>query len=185
MIIIQITEKQLTDLIYKAVSDAMERYNKPKEVEDELFTVPQAAEFLSLSVATIYGLNHQGDIPSMKRSKRLYFSKKDLIDYLKKGKKKTNSELADNAKVLTQSAVATVESDENSFLEDWQSRGNYSYEERFKLDVEAYKTTYFLPNSSQSAEFEEQELLGRLIKNLTQARSPYFKGYREFLKNKL
>jgi excisionase family DNA binding protein len=60
---------------------------------DELLTVQDAAKFLSLSVPTVYGLISKGDIPVMKRSKRCYFLRADLIDYLKKGRKMSNSEI--------------------------------------------------------------------------------------------
>jgi len=33
----------------------------------------------------------------MKRSKRLYFSKNDLIEYLKKGRRKSNDEIEEEA----------------------------------------------------------------------------------------
>lgn len=62
--------------------------------QDQLLTVPQAAEFLTLSVPTVYGLISKGAIPCMKRSKRVYFSRDELITYLKQGKKQTVSELA-------------------------------------------------------------------------------------------
>lgn len=70
---------------------------KSKENEpqaEELLTVQGAAKFLSLSVPTIYGLIHKGEIPVMKRSKRCYFSKTELINYLKQGRKKTVLEIA-------------------------------------------------------------------------------------------
>lgn len=60
---------------------------------DELLTVQDAAKFLTLSVPTIYGLIAKNAIPCMKRSKRVYFSKIELINYLKQGKKKTLSEI--------------------------------------------------------------------------------------------
>jgi excisionase family DNA binding protein len=60
---------------------------------DELFTIPQAANFLSLAPATLYGLIHKGQIPHMKRSKRVYFSRQELFDYLKQGKRKANFEI--------------------------------------------------------------------------------------------
>lgn len=66
--------------------------HKPKEQglktdTDELLTVQDTAKFLSLSVSTVYGLIHKGEIPVMKRSKRCYFSKIELINYLKSFKK--------------------------------------------------------------------------------------------------
>jgi excisionase family DNA binding protein len=59
-----------------------------------LLTVPEAAQFLTLSVATIYTLTSRGELPFMKRSKRNYFLKEDLVNYLKAGRSKTNKEIA-------------------------------------------------------------------------------------------
>lgn len=64
---------------------------------DELLTVQDTAKFLSLSVPTVYTLISKGELPVMKRSKRCYFSKIELIDYLKQGRKKTVSETASEA----------------------------------------------------------------------------------------
>ncbi len=63
----------------------------------DLLTVEQAAEFLHLSVPTIYGLISKGEIPVMKRSKRCYFTKADLLDYLKHGRKSSVLETAKKA----------------------------------------------------------------------------------------
>lgn len=59
---------------------------------DELLTVQDTAKFLSLSVSTVYALISKGELPVMKRSKRCYFSKVELINYLKQGRKKTIAE---------------------------------------------------------------------------------------------
>lgn len=64
---------------------------------DELLTVQDTAKFLSLSVPTVYGLISKGELPVMKRSKRCYFSKIELINYLKQGRKKTLAETASEA----------------------------------------------------------------------------------------
>lgn len=64
---------------------------------DELLTVQDAAKFLTLSVPTIYGLISKGELPVMKRSKRCYFSKVDLLNYVKQGKRKTIAETAAEA----------------------------------------------------------------------------------------
>lgn len=73
--------------------------HKPKEQgelleADDLLTVQATAKFLSLSVPTVYGLISKGELPVMKRSKRCYFSKVELINYLKQGRKKTLAEIA-------------------------------------------------------------------------------------------
>lgn len=71
--------------------------NKSQIPDDELLTVKATALFLSLSVPTIYALIAKGDLPVMKRSKRCYFSKLDLINYLKLGKKNTAPVIASDA----------------------------------------------------------------------------------------
>ena len=65
--------------------------------KDELLTVRDAAQFLSLSVPTIYGLISKSELPVMKRSKRCYFSKSDLLHYVRQGRKKTLAETAQEA----------------------------------------------------------------------------------------
>jgi len=64
---------------------------------EQLLNVQQTADFLSLSVPTIYSKVSKGELPVMKRAKRLYFSKAELLDYLKQGRKKTNAEIEDEA----------------------------------------------------------------------------------------
>ena len=84
-------------LIAQIHPDDKEHYINFSEQSEQLLTVQQTAEFLSLSVPTMYGLIHKGELPVMKRSKRCYFSKIELIAYLKKGRKKTSSEKASEA----------------------------------------------------------------------------------------
>lgn len=64
---------------------------------DQLLTVQQAAQFLSLATATIYSMVCRGEIPSSKRGKRLYFSKQELTEWVKSGRNKTLSDHASDA----------------------------------------------------------------------------------------
>lgn len=68
-----------------------------REEPDQFLTIKQAAEFLNLAVPTIYSKVSKKELPFMKRSKRLYFSREELMEYLKKGRKKTADELASEA----------------------------------------------------------------------------------------
>ena len=63
------------------------------EQTEQLFSVHEAAEFLRLTVPTIYSKVSKGELPVMKRSKRLYFSSIELMDYVKEWHKKTNAEI--------------------------------------------------------------------------------------------
>jgi excisionase family DNA binding protein len=99
--ITQITPPELETLIENSIRKILSNHhsNSPQQPTDELLTVQDAAQLLRLSVPTIYGLIHKGEIPVMKRSKRCYFSKVDLIEYLKAGKKKTLAELANETDI--------------------------------------------------------------------------------------
>lgn len=93
----------------KAVSNLQETVNDIKNLllqkgnnnnqpeADELLTVHQAADFLSLTAPTLYSLISKGEVPVMKRSKRCYFLKQDLINYLKEGRRKVPAEIATEA----------------------------------------------------------------------------------------
>ena len=64
---------------------------------EQLLTIKQAAELLSLSVPTIYGLVQRAAIPVSKRRKRLYFSRQELTEWIKAGRKLTISEIESQA----------------------------------------------------------------------------------------
>ena len=71
---------------------------EPTDHPEQLLTIQQAAEFLSLSVPTLYTKVSKGELPVMKQGKRLYFSRTELLDYLKDGRKKSNAEIEAEAK---------------------------------------------------------------------------------------
>lgn len=84
---------QLTNEVCEIKRLLIEIGSVPKTETDELLTVQDAAKFLTLSVPTIYGLISKSSIPCMKRGKRVYFSKVELLNYLKDGRRKTISEI--------------------------------------------------------------------------------------------
>ena len=71
---------------------------EPTDQPEQLLTIQQAAEFLSLTVPTMYSKVSKREIPCMKRSKRLYFARTELLEYLKDGRKKSNAEIEQEAK---------------------------------------------------------------------------------------
>lgn len=79
----------------ESIEKLLSKSNEPQPIEqpDQLLTIQQAAEFLSLAVPTLYSMVSRGDLPVMKRSKRLYFSRIELINYLKQGRRKTHAEI--------------------------------------------------------------------------------------------
>lgn len=60
---------------------------------DELMNVKRVAEYLSISVSTIYRLTFTMEIPCTKRGKRLYFRKEEINKWLAEGRRKTRAEI--------------------------------------------------------------------------------------------
>lgn len=65
----------------------------PTTQTEKLLSIQEAAEFLNLTVPTMYSKVSKNEIPFMKRSKRLYFSSVQLMEYIKDGRKKSNAEI--------------------------------------------------------------------------------------------
>jgi excisionase family DNA binding protein len=89
---------QLVTMLTKEVSELrsllINRQEKTSTIKPEkLLTIQEAAQFLNLSVPTIYSKVSKGELPVMKRSKRLYFSSIELMAYVKDGRKKSNAEI--------------------------------------------------------------------------------------------
>lgn len=64
---------------------------------DKMITLKEACEFLNLSQPTLYRKVSNREIPHSKRGRKLYFSTKELSQYLQKGKRKTLEEIQEEA----------------------------------------------------------------------------------------
>jgi excisionase family DNA binding protein len=66
---------------------------------DRLLNIREAGEFLTLARPTIYALVSKGQIPfcKPKGTKRLYFNKQELSDWVQSGRKQTISEIKEQA----------------------------------------------------------------------------------------
>ena len=94
---------QLIDARLSSIEDLLlDIKHQPKEVEpnetpEQFLTIQEAAQLLNLTVPTLYSKVSRRELPVMKRGKRLYFSKTELIDYIKDGRKKSNFEIEQEA----------------------------------------------------------------------------------------
>lgn len=93
--ITQITPPELESLIENSLIRILrnQKIQKSQPETDQLLTIQQVADFLSLSIPTIYGLVSKSEIPCMKKGKRLYFSKDEITNWIKAGRKKTLAEI--------------------------------------------------------------------------------------------
>lgn len=70
-----------------------EQETTQKNDEDMLLTIDQTTEFLGLAKSTLYSKVCRREIPHIKRGNRLYFSKKDLTEWLKDGQRPMMKEI--------------------------------------------------------------------------------------------
>jgi len=84
------------------IEKLLQKKQEAQPESDQLLTIQQAAEFLKLSVPTIYGLVSRSAIPVSKKTKRLYFSRQELTTYIKEGRRKTVSEIEAEADCFLQ-----------------------------------------------------------------------------------
>ena len=94
----EISFNNLPEAVAELTRKVDELYNviknvQPQDPQDQFLSVGETAEFLNLSVPTIYSKVSKRELPYMKRGKRLYFNRKDLETYLKGGRVKTVREL--------------------------------------------------------------------------------------------
>lgn len=87
-------EQLLNQLIKQATA--------PQSEQDVFLTVPEAADFLKISVPTLYGYTQKAEVPCFRKGKRLYFSKKQLIKWIEQGKKFSSKEIAEHAETYLQ-----------------------------------------------------------------------------------
>ncbi|MGC6413596.1 MAG: helix-turn-helix domain-containing protein [Bacteroidia bacterium] len=96
--IIIIDKTDLEELIQGAVKNAVQNAQKAKPT-DELMDVNQASKFLHLAKQTLYGLTSERLIPYLKRGKRIYFKKEELLNWVNQGKMKTREEIVNEGRV--------------------------------------------------------------------------------------
>lgn len=92
--IIIVTPNELALLIDSSVRKALsEQSPKSSYSDDKPLSIEEAAAFLQMPKSSIYQLTSTRQIPFSKVGKPLFFFRKDLLEWLESGKKKTKKEI--------------------------------------------------------------------------------------------
>lgn len=109
IIITTITKTEIQQLVESAVQKALkEKSTSKKSDQDDFLNVEEAASFLGIAKATLYGKCSKLLVPHFKQGKKLYFRQSELTRYLQSGKRKTihdiqhkvNAQLSERGKQL-------------------------------------------------------------------------------------
>lgn len=104
-----LSTKNIDDLIDELAQRVVNRLKEEHFNESELLikkqdsdplSIQEASKFLNLSVATIYSKISRGELPVNKRGKKLYFLKEELFEYIKAGRRPSNSEILSGTQSL-------------------------------------------------------------------------------------
>jgi len=101
IIITTISKIDMQKFIESAVEKAILQSSKNETTQSDTFLdVDQAASFLGIAKATLYGKCSKLSVPHFKKGKKLYFHQSELIEYLKSGKRKTIQDIQKNVNTL-------------------------------------------------------------------------------------
>lgn len=69
-----------------------------RRLDKEMLTVDEVAEFMGISKSTLYKMSHTRELPIYKPTgKKLYFEKKDVVEYLKRNRQMSQEEIEQEA----------------------------------------------------------------------------------------
>ena len=101
LVLTQLSTPELQQIICDAVKTALAEQSLKQTTETDIIGgVELAMEITGKAKPTIYDLVHKRLIPHSKRGKQLYFSRRELLEWINSGKRKTVSEIQLDAQIL-------------------------------------------------------------------------------------
>lgn len=89
--LILVSKEELIQILQVSLKEVLreEASVKDKSDPEDILDIQEAAQFLKLSINTIYGYTSQSRVPFIKRGKKLYFEKSKLEAWLKEGSRES------------------------------------------------------------------------------------------------
>lgn len=79
------------------IEDLLSKETQLKVSENDFINAKEASEILNFSLSTLYTKVCRREVPFYKQGNRLYFSRQELFDWIKEGRKKTFNDINANA----------------------------------------------------------------------------------------
>lgn len=84
----------MAQMIENSVRKAFSEFSpKSSYIDDKPLNIDEAVEFLQMPKSSIYQLSSTRQIPFNKVGKKLFFFKKNLLEWLETGRKKTQKQI--------------------------------------------------------------------------------------------
>ncbi|MEO7991908.1 MAG: helix-turn-helix domain-containing protein [Chryseolinea sp.] len=102
--LLSLNEAEFKAFLREALTEILREVKHKAEANiPDILNVSEAAAFLKLQISTLYEKTATRLIPHFKKGNRLYFYRKDLEDWLREGRVKTQRELQSDASTFTMS----------------------------------------------------------------------------------
>jgi len=82
----KVLKKFLTKIIVEILEDRIPTNQNSSVDKPDLVFIDEAAEITGLKKSTIYLKSSKKEIPHMKRGRKLYFKRSELLEWIEKGK---------------------------------------------------------------------------------------------------
>ena len=94
IILTNVSLDEIVDKIVERLASSKQELIHHEENKDakEYLSVEEASELIRLAVTTIYGLTHNKAIPYLKKGRKLWFKRSELLQWLDSGRKETKEE---------------------------------------------------------------------------------------------
>lgn len=93
-----LTEQEFKEFLKSAIKEILsEDLRNLKNDLPDILNIKEASAFLKLKIATLYEKTSLKVIPHFKKGNKLYFKRKELEEWIRSGKVKTNPELEGQA----------------------------------------------------------------------------------------
>ena len=91
--------QELESAIYRQVKKVLSEITENQQTDkNDLINLDEAAKFLSVARATMYGYVYKKVLPFRKRRGRVYFSKSELLEWVNASRRPSKDEIQQAAK---------------------------------------------------------------------------------------
>jgi len=120
---------------------------------DELLTIQDAAKMLHLNVQTVYRYIRNNDLPHIKKGKRVYFVRSELMDYMKTKRRTTIADLRSRVDTFLAERGGNTEKIKEFIFKETEWKTPNTYDTNFS-DPTDKAGVYLIMNYESEYKFE-------------------------------
>lgn len=105
LVFTQLSIPEIRKIIREECQRAMDAKQSIAPETDDFLSIEKVSEFLQIPIATLYDYTHKKKIPFSKVGRKLLFSKKELLEWMKSNRKRTKQEMEIEAEIFVHKKI--------------------------------------------------------------------------------